>query len=175
MKEVEGKKKRRSYSVPADKLESAKALYLAYEPLSEIARKLNVSKTSLHYHAQRYWNQEREMLKAELFQTMTEAKKTQFTSMTASTIKIMERALHELSRREKPPTILEAAKASEIMATLDKITRLDEDQPTDIISSREKPITVEALRKKLALDPFAEVEDVEFKQLEEPNDPTDAN
>ena len=160
-------------AIPKDTLEKAKALYMQYETLSEIGRKLNMPKTTLHYHAQKYWNDERELLKAELFQTIASSKRAQFTNMTLSTVKILERALENLANRSEPPTMAEASKASEIMATLDKITRLDDDKPTDIFSSREEPVTIEVLRKKLARDPFAEIEDVQIEETKEiTHDPT---
>lgn len=74
--------------------------------------------------------------------------------MTEATIKILSKALNHLATRDIPPTMQEARMASDIMSSLDKITRLDEGNPTDIISD-DKPLTITEVQKKIAKDPFA--------------------
>lgn len=135
-------------------LAKCKEMYLDYKSLSEIEKRTGVPKSSLHHHIKKYWEQERNLRKAELFEAMIEGKKPQFASMTQATIAIMEKALTSLANRDAPPTMQEAAKAAEIMNTLDKITRLDDGQATDIISTNEAPLTVEVIEEKLSYDPF---------------------
>jgi hypothetical protein len=136
------------------KLAAAKKDYMEYRSPNSIALKHNIPRSSLLYHITRYWKPEREMAKAELFQAMTDSKRVDFTRITESAISIMSRALHELATRVKPPTVNEAKQASEILNILDRITRLDEGNPTDIQSNQEKPMTIEVIQEKLKNDPF---------------------
>lgn len=149
------------------KLAQAKKLYMDYTPLSQIEIATGIPKSSFRYHIEKYWRAEREYKKAELFEALTDAKKAEFTSITQTTIKILKKSLEALANRPNPPTMQEAAKAADIMNVLDKITRLDKGDPTDIISNEEKVIEIVDLKKKLAQDPF-DIPEVEYK--EEKND-----
>lgn len=147
--------------------EKAKALYMDYVPVAKIAREVGASRSTLQYHVHEYWRAERELKKAELMQALAESKSVEITSMTESAITIMKKALLELANREKAPTITEATQASNILMQIDKITRLDESKPTDIVSNSDKPLTIIEVQKKISLDPFADqIEDVETKEIE---------
>jgi len=137
-------------------LANAKKKYMNYESLNSIATSMNVSRSTLTYHVKKEWEVERELSKAELFNQMTTTKKVDFTKMTQSTISIMTKALDALATRINPPTMKEATQAADILATLDKITRLDDGTATDIVSNQDKPITIVEVQKKIANDPFAE-------------------
>ena len=130
-----------------------KALYMEYKNPSQIAKACRCSRSTVVHHIKK-WATERELKRAELFQTMSEAKQVEFTNMTQATITIMTRALAGLANRAEEPTMREAVMASDILATLDKITRLDEGNPTDIIS-KDKPLTIVEVQKAIAQDPFA--------------------
>lgn len=144
-------------------LAKAKELYLQYYSYTRIAEVTGLPRTTVAYHASNHWKVERELEKAELFDHMSSAKKVQFTNITQASIQIMERALLNLASRKQPPTIQEATKASEIMATLDKITRLDDGKPTEI--TEDKPFSVIEIQQKLIKDPFYSApEEIEFKE-----------
>ena len=153
-----------------EQLERGKTLYMEYKSVTEIANTLSLPKSTIHYWTKK-WSPERELKKAELFAQMHEIKKVQFTEMTSATVTIMQRALTDLAKRSKSPSMSEARTAASILETLDKITRLDEGNPTDIVSDINIPLTVEAIKKKVALDPFQAAEElVEYKEVEENRD-----
>ena len=84
--------------------------------------------------------------------------------MSNASIIIMTRALQELAKRDQPPSIAEAKRATEILESLDKISRLDENKPTEI--TEERPITTVELKERLSIDPFSGVtEEVDYKEL----------
>ena len=145
-----------------EKLKKAKALYMQYISRNAIAEKAGIPASTVYHHIKTKWRDERELMKAELIAQMTESKKANFTKMTSASIEILQRALTTLAKRGEAPTMQEACKVSEIMSTLDRITRLDDGDPTDIISNQEKPLTIEVLKEKIAKDPF---EAVEYKEL----------
>lgn len=150
------------YSV--DQLEDAKQRYLRYESIRSISMVCKVPRSTITYHAKRTWELQRELEKADLFSQVTSAKRVDFTKMTQSAITIMSKAMSALATRHEPPTLKEATQAGDILATLDKITRLDEGSATDIISNQDKPITIVEVQKKISADPFADKLE-QFKEL----------
>jgi len=134
-------------------LKRMKDEYMQYKNPTQIAKAVRCARTTVVHHIKK-WDVEREMKKAELFQTMSEAKQVEFTNMTQATITIMNRALAGLANRTEEPTMREAVMASDILATLDKITRLDDGNPTDIIS-KDKALSIIEVKRKIASDPFS--------------------
>ena len=154
--------------VSPTKLKKAKKLYMEYESISEAARATGISRSTLTYHVKKEdgWEYERNLARVELIENMKSAKKADFAKMTGSTITVLKRALHTLAQRDEPPTVNEAKGAASILEILDKITRLDEGEPTDIIHS-EKPVTVVELKSKLKLDPFADdIQEIEYDEVD---------
>jgi predicted DNA-binding protein YlxM (UPF0122 family) len=146
--------------------EWAKNQYLVeHMSITDIAKKLDVGRTSVSYYANKYWKKELDMMKAELFARFTSTKRMHFTKMSESSIKIIARSLEALANRDNPPSVMEAAKATQILESLDKITRLDDGSPTDIVA--EKPISIKEIESIIDLNPFTErkIEDVEYKEI----------
>lgn len=152
--------------LPEDKQDKIKQEYLEGSSVSSLAAKYGVPRTSISYHANKKWKKELELARAELFSHFSSSKKANFIKMSESAMKVMARSLEELADRPMPPTIREAKDAAVIMESLDKITRLDDGNPTDIIA--EKPISIKEIKQKLALDPFYEedIDEADFKEIE---------
>ena len=150
--------------------EHAKKLYMDYVDVSKIADKLGVARTSLSYHVNKKWKAEREVFKAELMHQFASNKKAHFINISESAIKVLNKALQDLANREIPPSMREAKDAAAVIESLDKILRLDENKPTDIIGVDDKPISVIDLKKKISLDPFAQIEEGEYKEVEDKKD-----
>lgn len=147
-------------------LDQAKERYLNDEPVASIARDLGINRLTLQNYVNKSWKEEKSLMAAELFQELASSKKSQFLKMTQSAIKVLTRALEDISKRDNPPSIKEAKDVSSILDALDKITRLDENKPTEI-TANEKPITVIELKEKLKVDPFLEIEDAEYTEKED--------
>jgi hypothetical protein len=139
-------------------LSAAKGMYLEYVPITEISKHFKVNRTTISYHANKYWRIERQMLKAELYAQFTDAKRANFTKMSEAAINIITKSLVELSTRNRAPTVQEAKAATQILESLDKITRLDEGTPTDIVA--EKVTSIKDIKAKILLDPFATTDDI---------------
>lgn len=149
--------------VPEKMLEEAKRMFMEYRSLREISIQLAVPRTTLQYHATNYWNYEREMQKSEMFKAFSDQKKVTMTKLSESSLKLMVRALEAAADSDREPTLREAQQTAMILESIDKILRLDDGKPTDITESR--PTTLIELKKRLSLDPFAEIEDVEVKEI----------
>lgn len=147
--------------MPQDVYDKAKQLYMDYMPVSEISRITGIHRSTINNHVQSKWKEQRDLAKAQLFDELTDIKKAHFIKLTDSAIRVLGRALDHMAKQENPPTIREAKDAAAVMEALDKITRLDENKPTDIIRE-EKPITIVELREKMKIDPFADVPEAEI-------------
>ena len=163
-------KKKKVTDLTEQELAHAKQQYMEYKNISDIADQLGVARTSLSYHVNKKWKAEREVFKAELMHNFAANKRANFINISDSSIKVLQRALTDLANREIPPTMKEAKDAAAVIEALDKILRLDDNKPTDIISNQDKPIAQIDLRKKLSLDPFAELEEGEYKEIESEED-----
>jgi hypothetical protein len=153
-----------------EQLSHAKRMFMNYESITQIAKSMEVARSSIQYHVKNSWDAEREMNKAELFHQLASTKKVHFTNISDAALKIMTRAIEDTANRSGEITLREAQTAAAILETIDKITRLDEGTPTDIISNQEKPMTIVEVQKKIALDPFADsVPAVEYKEVDEKN------
>jgi hypothetical protein len=139
--------------IDKDKLAAAKERYLKYEPVAVIAKDMGIARTSLQNWVNREWKAERELARAELFEDVAKVKKVQFVKLTENAITVLSRALETLAKSQDNITMKEARDVAAIMESLDKITRLDENKPTEI-HSQEKVVTVVELREKLRVDPF---------------------
>ena len=163
------KKKNKSFTdLPATIQQSIREDYLSYMPVSQIAEKYGIPRTSLDYHVKSKWFTEREMLRSELFANFAAGKQTEFVNLSTNSLKILERGLGYLAQRSEPPTVKEMAQISKIFESLDKIMRLDAGDPTSITA--EKPLSIKEIKAQLsAADPFNEenIEDANFKEITE--------
>ena len=164
---VSEKKSKTFMELPEIKRDEFKAKFLAGEGILPLSREYGVKRSSAQYYADKYWKDELALARAELFQQFSKNKKEDFIKMSQSAMKIMRKALEELAKRDQPPSMMEAKRATEILESLDKITRLDDGKPTEI--SEERPITTIELQKKLSFDPFFQKEEVveEVKEIKE--------
>jgi hypothetical protein len=163
--------KRRWDELTESEKEVAKQCFMQYQSIASIASELKVPRTTVQYHASTYWHPEREMLKAELFSRFTATKRSKFIEMSESSINIIAKALTQLANRDMPPTTREAKDAVSILEALDKITRLDDGRPTEILE--EKVMNISDIQAIASLVPFKSKaqleapEDIEFEEKED--------
>lgn len=143
-------------------LEQAKDRYMKYESIAALAKEYNLPRTTLQNYVNKEWKAERELIRAELFEDVSRAKKVQFVKLTENAITILSRSLENLVKNKVDISMKEAKDVASIMESLDKITRLDENKPTEI-HSQERVVTVLELREKLNVDPFFTMEDKDYK------------
>lgn len=136
------------------KLEAAKRSYMSYEPVSKIARDLNIPRTTIQNHVNEKWKAERQILANEIIAELGETKAAKLSTLFSNGIDVIHAAIKDLHMRGTPPTMNEARAAVNVIEALDKIMRLDQGNPTDIIAET-KPISIIELRKEIdELDPF---------------------
>tara|TARA_R100000152_G_C6761923_1_gene186113 strand:+ start:851 stop:1402 length:552 start_codon:yes stop_codon:yes gene_type:complete len=143
-------------------LVKARELYMSYKTLKEIAEALDMPYKTVQFHSAK-WKKDRDLMKNELLRELTENKKTVLTSLVGNSLECVDRAIADLKNRKNPPSIKEARMLTHIVSEIDKILRLDEGEPTDIIAEH-KPATIIELREKLKRDPFY-IEDANFREI----------
>lgn len=166
------KNKSTGFRYPQESIDLAKKLYMDYCSVSEIARETGMTRTAVYNHIKK-WSLEGDMLRAELMDKVVTAKQKDFANMAMSSIQIIGKALQDLANRDVPPTVAEAEKATRIFEALDRITRLDNGDPTEITS--EKPVSIKSIKGKMNMNPFKEitVEEIENEEAKEDiEDPT---
>ncbi len=94
---------------------------------------------------------------------MADNKRAILVNLTSNSLDCVDRAIEDLKKRGKPPTIHEARLLTNIISEIDRIIRLDDGEPTDIISEH-KPSTVIELKAKLKNDPFY-IEDASYREI----------
>jgi len=147
-------------------LDAAKKMFMDFKPLKEIAKVLNIKYRTLVYHKNK-WEEERNLIRKEILRDLADNKRAILVNLTSNSLDCVDRAIEDLKKRDKPPTIHEARLLTNIISEIDRIIRLDDGEPTDIISEH-KPSTVIELKAKLKKDPFY-IEDASFREIEDEN------
>ena len=135
-----------------------------FKPLKEIAKVLGIKYRTLVYHKNK-WEEERNMVRKEILKDLADNKRAILVNLTSNSLDCVDRAIEDLKKRDKPPTIHEARLLTNIISEIDRIIRLDDGEPTDIISTN-KPSTVIELKAKLKKDPFY-IEDASFREIDD--------
>lgn len=159
-----GISKVRQYS--DDSIAAAKALYMDFIPLRKISAETGIKVTSIKYYIGRYWKEEREAKKSEMIEALTESKRAMMFEISKNGLKVLSKGLEDLANSTRKLTPAEMKQVESIITNIDKIVKLDDGNPTDIIDTM-KPATVVEVREILKKDPFLgqEIEDVDFKQI----------
>jgi len=145
-------------------LDTAKSMFMDFKPLKEIAKVLGIKYRTLVYHKNK-WEEERNLVRKEILRDLADNKRAILVNLTSNSLDCVDRAIEDLKKRDKPPTIHEARLLTNIISEIDRIIRLDDGEPTDIISEH-KPSTVIELKAKLKKDPFY-IEDASFREIED--------
>ena len=143
-------------------LTEAKEMFMAFKAMKDISEQCSIPYRTLLYHSKK-WESERDLFRKVILKDLAENKKAVLVSLTGNSLDCIDRAIRTLKERSKPPTVMEARNLTTIVSEIDRILRLDDGEPTDIISQH-KPATVIELKQKLKADPFY-IEDADFREV----------
>lgn len=115
------KLKKRKRSVSDDTLEVCRVMYMEHTPLSQIAREMNVPRSTLQYYENSMWRSERELVSSELLSTISSKRLHSLHELNGGGVKILSRAVQNLVTRKDPPSTREAMDIVKIMEVLDKL------------------------------------------------------
>lgn len=149
-------------------IKSAKEMYFQYLPYKDILKSTGMTLGALQHYASKYWRREREQFKGELLELMSERKAHFFSEISRYGLEIVLRGLKERVEAGATPTPKEMQAIMSVLNDIDRITRLDRGDPTEIVEEH-KPATIVELREALSKDPFGAIEDAELIE-EKPNE-----
>lgn len=155
---------KKTYKFDEATLESAKTLYMGYTTLSEITKQSKVPRSALLYYIPK-WREERERMKSEVIDALTDSKRDLMYSIAKSGLEILNKSMIELSKSTRTLTPREMTGIAAIIDNLDKITKLDEGKPTQITGEL-KPANVIEMRKLLLNDPF--LSEIDYVEVVDP-------
>jgi hypothetical protein len=137
--------------------EMAKAMYMKYEPLSIIEASTGITVSNLKNYS-RKWKIERDAIRSEIIHALTESKRALMFSISKNGLEVLAKAMEDLRKGTRQLSPKEMSGIANIINDLDKIVKLDDGNPTDIIAEIKPSSTIE-IRKLMAADPFGEIED----------------
>ena len=163
--------------LPIDTQKMIKQKYMEGYSVLSLAEENKLIRQSLAWYIRNHnWSEERRLLRADLFQQFSDTKRAAFTGIYLDGTTLLRKAVSDavkeydngdLSIKEK---LVLAEQIIKLIKELDKIQRLDDGQPTEI--KEDRPFSIEAVSKKLHMDPFykQEIEDAEIKEGSKTND-----
>lgn len=139
--------------ISPDLLARARIMYMEYKPTSDIAKELEINRTSLQYYVNSKWREERDIIASKNVHEFGTSKKVLLHRMSEASMAIITKSLESLAKRETPPTVQEAHRAAAILETLEKLQ--DRDSSKNVTIEQDQITTEEELKKRLASDPFS--------------------
>lgn len=139
------------------KLAKAKELYFQYHAVTKISEETGIKRSTIQYHVNQRWKQERQVAKQDLLSALLEGKEQSLTKITDYSIRAIERALRDVATRDENPSINEARNIVTILEKIDNIATREKEneQKNKEEDSQEKPTSLEEIKQKIANDPFS--------------------
>ena len=152
MSDVKLELKQHKRSMTDEQLHRAKELYMGFESVSEIARILEVNRTTVQYYVRKSWKEERDLLSSEFISSITSSRAADLASIQGSAIKTLKRCLMNIANRAEAPSTREAMDAAKILESMDKLAKASPDEYTSYGSvSEEDMVDLEIV------DPFSAI------------------
>lgn len=123
IKAVELDLKQHKRSIPEETLLEAKRLYMAFKPISQIARDLEVNRTTIQYYVRKGWKDERDLASSEFISSMASRRAGDLEGIEKNSIKVLARCINHLAKREIPPSTKEGLDALKILQGIDELAK----------------------------------------------------
>lgn len=139
-------------------------LFLSYAPISMIAKEAGVTNATIVKWRDDYeWEISRKNADRELIDDTFAVKRVSLARITKVTTEQIERGLKVISDRFEAPTLKEMESLTNILANLDKISRLDSGKATEHVSigvHGNLDLTVDKIKEMIMSEPFFPKKDV---------------
>jgi hypothetical protein len=139
-------------------IEQAKKMYMEYKNATEIFNETGLPIRTVHYYVQRHWRAERDIIKNDYFSYVAENKRLLLNDITDSALLIIDKSLKKLVQSDENLKVHQIKAISEILESIDKIIKLDDNRPTEIHATTQ-PTTIIELKERLRVDPFLSLEE----------------
>lgn len=118
-----GKLENRKRSLPIEKLEVAKTMYMDHSPITVIAREMSVPRTTIQYYVNSSWKEERDAFSNELIKNMSTSRYSDLAEVYTYAVKALKRCIREVAVRREMISTKEATDIVKILDVLDKLTK----------------------------------------------------
>ena len=156
-------KEKKNHKFDEATLAKAKAMYMAFSTISDISTATAMPRSAVLYYAPK-WRAERDRNKNEIIEALTDSKRNLMYSIAKAGLEILNKSMVELSKSKRMLTPREMSGIAAIVDNLDKISKLDEGKPTEILTEI-KPANIVEMRALLNNDPFLQLEEPEYVEI----------
>jgi DNA-binding transcriptional ArsR family regulator len=137
-------------------------MYYGYKPIAEIVKATGVKRPTVMFHIKK-WKEDRELRKHEIVAALTDSKRELMSSIAKNGLEALAASMEYLNSNKKVLSLKEMQSVAQIIDSFDKITKLDDGNPTEILAEIKPSSTIE-IRKLLKNDPFLGIEDAEIEE-----------
>jgi transposase-like protein len=138
--------------------QKAKDIYFKHEGgATYIARRLDLGRSQVQDWIDKQWRNERSIRDLETLQELKSKKTPQLMEILDKSGDIILRFLRDLLNREEPIKPWEMTYVFRAQESIDKVYRLEQNKPTEIIQEEKAIDAVELVKKIRATDPFSDL------------------
>lgn len=123
----------KSYVYTKDQIEKGRLLFLQYRSYEEISEMTGMTVYALKWYAKKSWRKERDMHKNQIIELLGESKAKAFAEIGMHGMELLCRSLREHAKNGTILSVKESFALSNIITNIDKIVRLEDGLPTDIV------------------------------------------
>lgn len=143
--------KARAYT--QEQVEMGRRMYMDYKTNQEISIATGMSIYAVKFWAKKYWKIERDLHKSQIIELLGDAKGRAFAEISMYGMELLVRSLKEHAQNGTILSLKESFALSHILTNIDKMIRLDDGTPTDIIKDI-KPADRGEIIQLVQADPF---------------------
>jgi hypothetical protein len=143
------------------KLEEARALYMQYKPVLEIAKALDIPAVTIWWNArEKGWAKERSSQTDELIKDIAETSKEQLSKLWAIGLPLIVRSvMSAAAKNNNTLSIKESKELSEIMINFQKLQSVNMEDAESRLSSTKTPhLTIREIKQIFLSDKFLDIE-----------------
>jgi hypothetical protein len=150
--------------------DQAKQMYFQHTGATYIAKALNLQRTQVQNWISNGWKDERRLHELETFEDLKAKKTPQLMEILDKSGDIIVRFLKDLLERPESIKPWEMNYVFKAQESVDKIYRLEQNKPTEIIQEERAVDAVELVKKLRKLDPFAKnIEEAKYEEVFDEN------
>lgn len=144
--------------IPDEVRTKAKELFLAHTPINDISKQLKISTAAIaRWRSDEDWVAERDAADEALMGDIVSARKVDLAHIAKAGIEQIKRTVKFIQDDPDPMSIASAEKMANLIATLDKVHRLDSKQATENVAMHlevKNKLSVERVVEIIKSDPF---------------------
>jgi len=140
-----------------EQIEKGRDMYMQYKSYMDIAAETGMSIYAVKFYCKQHWKKDRELHKSQIIEVLGETRGKAFAEISIYGLELLVKSLKDHAKNGTILSVKDSFALSHILTNIDKMIRLDEGNPTDIIKDV-KPADRGEIIQLIQADPF-------YKQL----------